>query len=56
LDPKYPITNSYVTKSIVNVINGEFVDESKTCILASIGIFYLFVEIISNEKKWKEHQ
>jgi hypothetical protein len=35
----------------VNFVVLELVDETTMHLLASIGIFYLFVEIISNEKK-----
>ncbi len=51
LNPKYPIADFYATKLVVNVVNGELMDESRTCLLASICIFNLFLEIISNGTK-----
>jgi len=53
LNPKYPIAEFYVTKLVVNVVNGELMDESRTCLLASICILNLFLEIISNGTKKK---
>ncbi len=38
-------------ESLINVVDGESMDESRTFLLASIGIFCLFVETISNEKE-----
>ncbi len=51
LDLKYPVADSYATTSVVNVVNGESMDESRTCLLASICTFYLFIETMSNRKK-----
>jgi hypothetical protein len=53
LDPKYLIANSSIVKSVVNVVDRKLMDESRTCFLASISIFCLFIETISNEKKCK---
>jgi hypothetical protein len=55
LNLESPIANSYIVKSIVNVVDGELMDESKTHLLASIGIFCLFIESISNEKKHRKN-
>jgi hypothetical protein len=44
LDPEYPITNSYIAELIVNVVDGESMDDNKTHCLASTGTFCLFVE------------
>jgi hypothetical protein len=49
-DLKYSVVDSYVTDIVVNVIDEELVDESRTCLLASINIFCLFVEMVSNKK------
>jgi hypothetical protein len=51
LDFKYLGVDSYVTKSIINVVNGESMDESKTCLLASIGIFNLFIKNNIQQKR-----
>jgi hypothetical protein len=53
-DPKYLIVDSFVVESVVNVVNGKLVDESRIRLLASIGIFCLFIETISNEKEHKK--
>jgi hypothetical protein len=52
---KYLIVDSFVVESIINVVDGELVDENKTHLLASIGIFCLFVEIVFNEKECKKN-
>jgi hypothetical protein len=51
LYPKYPTIDSFIVKSIINVVDGTSMDESRTHFLTSINIFCLFVETISNEKK-----
>ncbi len=51
LDLKYSVVDSYVTDTVVNVIDEELVDESRTCLLASIDIFCLFIEMVSNKKE-----
>jgi hypothetical protein len=56
LDLEYLGVNSYVTKSIINVVDGESMDESKTCLLASIGIFYLFIKNNIQQKKMQKNQ
>jgi hypothetical protein len=50
-NPKYLIVDFYVAKLVVNVVDGESVDENGTHLLTSIGIFCLFIKIVSNEKK-----
>ncbi len=54
-DLEYSIADSYIVESVVNVVNGELVDENRTCFLASIGTFYLFVETVSKEKECKNN-
>jgi hypothetical protein len=51
---KYLIVDSFVVESVINVVNGKLVDESRTCLFTSIGTFCLFVEIVSNEKQHKK--
>jgi hypothetical protein len=51
LNPKYLVVNFYVAKLVVNVVDGESMDESGTHLLASISTFCLFIEIVSNEQK-----
>ncbi len=54
LDLEYPRAYSLLIKSIVD---GKLLDDSRTYLLASIGIFCLFTKTISNKKKTrKRHQ
>ncbi len=39
LDSKYSVIDSYIIELVLNVVNGESMDENRTCFLASIGIF-----------------
>jgi len=48
LDPKYLAVDS---PTVELVVDGKLLDESWTHLLASIGNFCLFIEIISNEKE-----
>jgi hypothetical protein len=45
LDLIYPIVNDYVVELVINVIHGELMDECRTRLLESIGIFCLFIEL-----------
>jgi hypothetical protein len=57
LDSEYPTINSSAIKSIINVMDGKSMDENRTYLLASIGTFCLFVEMIFNKKTMqKGHQ
>jgi hypothetical protein len=57
LDSKYPTIDSFVIKLVIIVMDGKWMDESRTYLLASIGTFCLFVETISNKKTMqKGHQ
>jgi hypothetical protein len=49
--PKYRVANSFVVESVINVLDGKLMDESKTCLLASIDTYCLFIEMVSNEKE-----
>ncbi len=51
---KYPTANSFVVESIINVVDGKLMDEGRTCLLTSISTFFLFVEMVSNEKELKK--
>jgi hypothetical protein len=46
LDLEYQVVNS---PSIKLIMDGKLLDESRICLLASIGTFCFFIEIISNE-------
>jgi hypothetical protein len=48
---EYPGANSNIVESIVSYVIVELVDETKTCLLASIDMFYLFVKIVSKKKE-----
>lgn len=48
LDLEYPRAYSLLIKSIVD---GKLLDDSRTYLFASIGIFCLFAKIISNKKE-----
>jgi hypothetical protein len=54
LHPKYPAADSFAIESVINVVDGNLIDESKTCFLASIDTFFFFVETISNEKECRK--
>jgi hypothetical protein len=45
LDLIYPIVNDYAVELVINVIHGELMDECRTRLLESIGIFCLFIEL-----------
>jgi ribonuclease BN (tRNA processing enzyme) len=50
LDSKYPIADTSIVELVVNVVDGKSMDGSRNHLLASIGTFCLFVEMVSNEK------
>jgi len=54
-NPKHVVVDFYVAKLVVNVVDGESMDESGTHLLASIGTFCLFIKIVSNEKKCEKN-
>jgi hypothetical protein len=51
MDLEYVGVDSNVAKSVVNFIVVELMDETKTRLLASNGMLYLFIETISNKKE-----
>jgi len=50
---KYLVADSFTVESVDNVVDGKLMDESKTCLLASIDTFCFFIEMVSNEKNMK---
>jgi hypothetical protein len=51
LNLEYRVANFSIIESIINVIDGKSMDESRTYLFASISTFCLFVEMVSNEKE-----